>query len=616
MHSINRSYRKPKARPSKKKLLAQQRNQARWKKDVSKDENILPQEDTPLSSTTELNTSVSARKLQFPVRTLNNSQVTSKEVQKTPNYVLMNKNMWSTLLKNINCTQCDEAAVDVAFKEQYGYSSKLELYCRNCETMLGSTFSSPRCEDSKSFLANIELVEAFLKIGKGHASLEQFSIALGIQTMDKKTFSKCLQTLCEEKKTFREDMLCVARQIVRKTHFEINCLSDDEKLLDITVSFDGSWHKRGHTSLYGLGVVIDVLTGLAVDFEISSKYCSQCTAAKRDLGNDSAEFSIWYNGHKSECSKNFSGSSGSMEMVLAGILWSRSVKNCGFRYLNIVSDGDSRTYQHLVELKPYGEDVQIVKEECLNHVSKRLGTGLRNKVKELRSKGVTIGGRKKGSLKESTIIKLTNFYRKAIKDNCPDITKMKSAIYASLLHCSSSDKAPKHSKCPTGVQSWCFFQRALATSEIQPSHEAMKTYISEDVLSKILPIYQRLASDELLKRCTSGGTQNANESIHSLIWNKCSKETFVSKERLEFAVISSVSEFNFGCVNTLYLEKDETDYFSLNIAEKRDKRRLSQSAQRNTKLYKRHRLTKKYGTVNEEKKNVKKEGSTYAPGKF
>ena len=41
-------------------------------------------------------------------------------------------------------------------------------------------------------------------------------------------------------------------------------------------------------------------------------------------------------------------------------------------------------------------------------------------------KGVTIRGHKLGSLKEDTIIKFQNYYRKAIKDNAPDISKMKN----------------------------------------------------------------------------------------------------------------------------------------------------------------------------------------------
>ncbi|GFU82908.1 uncharacterized protein TNCV_3514861 [Trichonephila clavipes] len=110
------------------------------------------------------------------------------------------------------------------------------------------------------------------------------------------------------------------------------------------------------------------------------------------------------------------------------------------RYVSILSDGDAKTYQHLSSLNVYGSCIKIAKEECINHVAKRLGTGLRNKILEWRNKGITIGGRKEGNLKENTIVKLTNFYRKAIKDNAPDVRKMKSAILASLFHCSSTDK--------------------------------------------------------------------------------------------------------------------------------------------------------------------------------
>ncbi|GBN79285.1 hypothetical protein AVEN_27578-1 [Araneus ventricosus] len=52
---------------------------------------------------------------------------------------------------------------------------------------------------------------------------------------------------------------------------------------------------------------------------------------------------------------------------------------------------------------------------------------------------------------------------------------MKTAIFASLFHTSSTDKVPKHNKCPTGVTSWCFYQRALANNEKPKSHSSMKT---------------------------------------------------------------------------------------------------------------------------------------------
>ncbi|GBL99588.1 hypothetical protein AVEN_68848-1 [Araneus ventricosus] len=130
--------------------------------------------------------------------------------------------------------------------------------------------------------------------------------------------------------------------------------------------------------------------------------------------------------------------------------------------------------------------MKISKEECLNHVAKRLGIGLRSKVKEWRSKCVTNGGRKEGSLKESTLFKHTNLYRKAIKESVPDVQNMTTAIFASLFHNSSTYKAPKHNKFPTGLSSWSFYQSTLANNEEPKSHSSMKTKLSEQVLEKIL----------------------------------------------------------------------------------------------------------------------------------
>ncbi|GFW72867.1 uncharacterized protein TNCV_1267101 [Trichonephila clavipes] len=95
-------------------------------------------------------------------------------------------------------------------KEQYlnASLSKLQMFPST------STFFLyyPRDDDSNCFDANKKLVEAFLKIGKGHAALELFSMAIGIHAMDKKTFSKCLHKLYEEKCSFKEDILEISEK--------------------------------------------------------------------------------------------------------------------------------------------------------------------------------------------------------------------------------------------------------------------------------------------------------------------------------------------------------------------------------------------------------------------
>ncbi|GFW67236.1 uncharacterized protein TNCV_2698461 [Trichonephila clavipes] len=165
------------------------------------------------------------------------------------------------------------------------------------------------------------MVSSSLRLGKGHVGLELFALVTGMNAMDKKSFLKHIKILSEENIKMKHQILDVARNIVRKQHLDLNNEKKNETgVLDITVSFDGSWQKQGYKPLNGIGVVIDLLTGLVIDYEILSKYCTECTVAVIELSGDSTDFAIWYEGHKSECQINHTGSSSSREMEAASIL--------------------------------------------------------------------------------------------------------------------------------------------------------------------------------------------------------------------------------------------------------------------------------------------------------
>ncbi|GFV33506.1 uncharacterized protein TNCV_2481031 [Trichonephila clavipes] len=127
-----------------------------------------------------------------------------------------------------------------------------------------------------------------------------------------------------------------------------------------------------------------------------------------------------------------------MEMEAALTLWKRST-SLGFRYITLLSDGVCKTFNYLCEKKVYGPDIVIKKKECINHVSKWLGTALRSTVKDCRAQGFSLGGKAHGSLKEAMLKKLTTYYQKAILRNKGDVNAMKTAIYATLLHSISTD---------------------------------------------------------------------------------------------------------------------------------------------------------------------------------
>ncbi|GFQ78372.1 uncharacterized protein TNCT_203451 [Trichonephila clavata] len=212
MDAISRRYRKPKGRPSKRRSLCASKIQKRWGKNhiqIDSDSTLCPENSGAMHAENSLimhiensisnDGSHSGEKEQYSNASANKFQMFPSPSPSTfcasekSSYVLMNNDMWSSLLCNIKCDECDMCTLDVECNGAYGFSTKIELKCRNCKKLFNSVFSSPRDDDSKCFEANKKLVEAFLKIGKGHAALELFSMAIGIHAMDKKTFSKYLR---------------------------------------------------------------------------------------------------------------------------------------------------------------------------------------------------------------------------------------------------------------------------------------------------------------------------------------------------------------------------------------------------------------------------------------
>jgi hypothetical protein len=309
------------------------------------------------------------------------------------------------------------------------------------------------------------------------------------------------------------------------------------------VGFDGAWQKRFRGSHIGIGFIIDTLTGLVIDMEVLSTHCFGCRFApskdeKDDDGN--SIFDAWFETHEPICSKNFEGSSQAMEQELGIIMWERSIELHKFRYTEFLGDGDSKTFDELCVRKVYG-DVPIEKVDCINHVSKRMGTALRDFHENTPAARLPAKGR---FLKE-IVPKLQNYYGNAIKSNTPSVDAMHDGAMSALYHMSSTDAKPRHDLCPKGEKSFCFFQRALAKEEDPPTHDG-HDYLSPVVFDGLLPIYERLADKNLLQRCTKGLTTNPNEAIHSLVWSICPKETFVSLEQVQIACIQAAVTFNEG----------------------------------------------------------------------
>ena len=117
----------------------------------------------------------------------------------------------------------------------------------------------------------------------------------------------------------------------------------------------------------------------------------------------------------------------------------------------------------------------------------------------------------------------------------------------------------------------------------------MKTPLNDLCFQKVQPLYKKLTDDLLLSRCSRCLTQNANESLHSVIWNRCPKEIVVSKARVQLAASIAIGEYNLGTQWTVaeILRRAGLSYGqeTMLISQKIDKKRVKTGLEKATEKY-------------------------------
>ncbi|GFV85102.1 uncharacterized protein TNCV_4171551 [Trichonephila clavipes] len=115
----------------------------------------------------------------------------------------------------------------------------------------------------------------------------------------------------------------------------------------------------------------------------------------------------------------------------------------------------------------HGDDIVVSKIECVGHVQKRKGTGLR-KLKQMSSK---LSDRKsideKGRLTERMIVLITTYYGNAIRQNKTCLSDIRKDVWAVYFHIRSSDEEPLHSFCPVGPNYWCQYQNQVLEGSVE-----------------------------------------------------------------------------------------------------------------------------------------------------
>ena len=378
--------------------------------------------------------------------------------------------------------------------------------------------------------------------------------------------------------------------------------ADEDAVVNCPVSCDGTWQRRGYSSLNGCITVISIDSGKVLDAEPTSRSCKQCQLHS-NLVNNSEEYLRWRADHT--CKIDFKGSAPAMEPEGAERMFRHSKELHKLRYSELYGDGDSKTHQQIKEL--YKDDgIEVTKQECIGHVQKRVGTALR----KLKKENPGLGG--KGKLTDSLIDKMQNYYGIAIRANVGNLKEMKNAVLASFFHCASSDARPLHNYCPVGPDSWCRYQQGKQSYK----HGAG---LPLSIIAKVKPVYKRLSEDELLQKCLHGKTQNQNESFNGLIWQRIPKEVFVGKDLLELGLFDAVAHFNMGSQSVLQLYEAlgiKPGAFTMKGCEEMNKDRLRVAEYHERETSKKRRKVQRGEKKRKDDKSKDAEGLTYGPGQF
>ena len=294
---------------------------------------------------------------------------------------------------------------------------------------------------NKYFEVNRRLIYGMRTIGQGASSAKRFCGIMNMPPPPKpNAYDRHNKALLKASRaTASETMLEAEREI----HEEKG--EDADGISQCGVSCDGTWQRRGHSSMNGCVTTLSMDTGKCLDVKVLSKVCQGCQRHE-NMQESREEKRIWQADHAGKCKANYTGSAPSMETEGVKRIFQRSEEKHKLQYTEYYGDGDSRGFNE-VERTYEDKGVSVQKKECVGHVQKHVGTALR----KLKKSQKGMGG--KGKLTDSMIDKLQNYYGIAVRGNVGHLAEMKKAIHASLFHCASSRERNLHSHCPEGASS-------------------------------------------------------------------------------------------------------------------------------------------------------------------
>ena len=573
-------------------------------------------------------TSASKRKLGHVLDEDDIQYTPLKNAEECSGYRFMEISNFVDIIKSVHNFCRGNIKVTEMNNKRMGVDSVLQISCDECHldyVTQSSKQKNPgswRPQDSTDL--NTRMVYALTEMGCSKKQMHTFCSIMDIPA------TKSSRTMWENRiNTIHDAHRHVTQEIFRKNREELFQIytADEDGNIYIPVTYDVTWMTRGYSSTVGVGFVMSLDTGKPLDAATKVNYCQQCTFCPHK--KHSRKYEQWYRLHKPNCTYDNVTSKG-MEPCIAEELWERSSSyNIYYRFM--VCDGDSSSWKRVrfiygacATCRRYYEEMtpeeqsdfdksergqefwashrdtnnclSVQKENCINHVTKGLGTALRNRRMEFKLGGT--GKNTKHKLTDDVISKRTSLYRRVLVKNKlgPKATaqqykvaieESRREILAGHFHSCVSESEVRHIYCRSSDE-WC--KKKMDKEFVEQHH-----YLEERCRRILISDYKRLTSDVILRRCLRAKTQNQQESINSTLWARIPKRKFHGRERVELAAASAILNWCIGSKSqrlilaNLQLEFGKT---TKKIGQDVDKKRVRKSLNPPTKKKLRKELEK------------------------
>ena len=159
------------------------------------------------------------------------------------------------------------------------------------------------------------------RIGNGYRGIKLFALLMDMPPpISNSSYDKLVK---KNHKAVKDVTFNIMKEAADEVIINANCIEGE--VVDAGISNDGTWQKRGFSSLNGAVASLSIDTGKVLDIEVMSRYCNACVNCSKYKDSNPEQYKQLTESHEPECMVNHRGSAPAMEVEGTVAIYNRRI---------------------------------------------------------------------------------------------------------------------------------------------------------------------------------------------------------------------------------------------------------------------------------------------------